>query len=129
MKLRLFLLFLSLCLVASIWPDQSATTDDGRKVILHDDGTWEYTSEELTADSTKDFNFRKTCWGMTKQQVRMTEKEQPVEEQNEYITYWGTVAGLNSYIIYIFVENTLQGVKYMILLEVRYEERDNYRVS
>ena len=47
MKPRLFLLlvFVSFLMPSLVFPQQIATTEDGRKVILYDNGTWKYLQE------------------------------------------------------------------------------------
>lgn len=45
-------LVLLVCLVGSLgFPQQTATTVDGKTVILHEDGTWEYVVDQDTRDS------------------------------------------------------------------------------
>ena len=39
------LLLLSILLAVSVMADEYAVTDDGKTVLLKDDGTWEYTEE------------------------------------------------------------------------------------
>ncbi|MCD6098451.1 DUF3157 family protein [bacterium] len=90
--------------------DQIAITEDGKKVLLKDEGTWEYIKEEPKKEEM--YDFRKTTWGMGKIQVKKTEKGKIVEEDENLLAYQGTVGGLDCFILYIFAEGKLVRAKY-----------------
>ncbi|MCX6143155.1 MAG: hypothetical protein NTZ35_08040 [Ignavibacteriales bacterium] len=106
------LLLLRLC--AGAYAQQTATTDDGRKVILKTDGTWEYTKKEATV-RTNSVDFRKSNWGMSKKQVKATESGKIVRDDETALVYSGEVSGLDALIGYIFVDSKLVRTKYIFL--------------
>ena len=100
-----FILILTLTSIA--YGDQTAITEDGRKVLLKDDGTWEYI-KEAPNKSTK-YHFRQTKWGMSKSAVKVAEKLDKVEENiTEYpngFAFKSSVANLQCFIHYYFTED------------------------
>jgi hypothetical protein len=92
---------------------QTATTDDGKKVILKKDGTWEYAKEE--PKRTGSFDFRKANWGMSKKQVKATESGKVERDDDEVLAYSGTVSGMDALIAYIFIDSKLVRAKYVFL--------------
>ena len=54
------------------YADQIAITEDGKKILLKNDETWEYVKEE--PKNEKLYDFRKTNWGMNKVQVKGTKR-------------------------------------------------------
>jgi Protein of unknown function (DUF3157) len=91
----LLISFLLLC--PFIFADQTATTEDGKKVILKDDGTWVYASEsqaaptgsdeyssaeailksKCTKDWPDDFSTRAFCEKQQRQAVETLKKGKP----------------------------------------------------
>jgi hypothetical protein len=59
------------------------------------------------------FDFRKTNWGMTKEQVKSTESGKLEAEQDNMLQYSDRVAGKDVRIGYIFVANKLVRSKYI----------------
>lgn len=61
MKLLYLFLFFNLCFLYHVYPDQTLYTEDGRKVILYDNGTWEYAAvkKELSKITLKIVEIRK----------------------------------------------------------------------
>lgn len=110
-----FLLVFELLLFNLIFADKFATTEDGKKVILKDDGTWEYVKEESKSEDK--YDFRSTNWGMSKTQVKATEKMKLIKEYEDLLSYNGSVGELNCNIIYIFVGNKLVRSKYFFINE------------
>jgi len=92
--------------------DQVAYTNDGKKVILKDDGTWVYSEE--TKNMKISYDFRNSRWGMNKSQVKQTEKIELVNESKDMLIYKGTVADFNCAIVYIFAYDKLVRTKYVI---------------
>lgn len=111
MKRLILLLFL--CLLTG-FSGQFATTEDGKKVLLKDDGTWEYVVKEEPIKKDK-YNFRKTTWGMTKEQVKKTEKGKVEIEKDNSLIYSGKVGGLECGIGYVFAEGKLVRTRYLII--------------
>jgi len=67
------------------------------------------------------YDFRKTNWGMTKAQVLASEtSEITPEENNNSLSYKGTVNDLDCFIVYVFAFDTLIRAQYNII-----EERKN----
>jgi len=105
-------------LVISLWSalgfaQQSATTDDGKNVILKKDGTWEYVKEEPKKTTSSD--FRKVAWGMSKKQVKATESSKVERDDDDVVAYSGTVSGMEALIAYIFTDSKLVRAKYVFL--------------
>lgn len=72
----------------------------------------------------KEFNFRNTYWGMSKKQVKKSEKSTFVDEDASRIFYKGKVGNMNALIHYNFVDNKLWQATY--LFEETYLNADNY---
>ena len=64
-----------------------------------------------------DFNFRKTKWGMTIQQVKESEPLEVAHSGNNILGYNVKVLDKNVYLVYIFVENKLVRAKYILAEE------------
>ncbi|MDA3941883.1 MAG: hypothetical protein PF693_21650 [Spirochaetia bacterium] len=96
--------------------DISATTDSGKKVFLHDDGTWSY--NEPVETSTDTFDIRKASWYMNMEQVKESEPfewtEGEVNEDIKYIITSIDFLGEDSYLAYYFNADRLYQVKYII---------------
>jgi hypothetical protein len=102
------LTLISLCIVLAgligrVGADVQATTDDGRRVLLLDSGTWEVIEQE-TVDG---FDFRKASWGMSREEVKAAEKLTVGEETKEWLAYEGTVSDFTVHIYYVFVGDRL----------------------
>lgn len=100
----------------SVYTSQIAITEDGKKVILNDDRTWEYVKETQT-DTFKDFKEAK--WGMSKNEIKKLEKGEIIDENTsttpEILIYREIVAGLEFNVVYFFVKDKLVRSKYMAL--------------
>ena len=108
MRVKVVFSFIAILTLTSIaYSDQTAITEDGRKVLLKDDGTWEYIKEDPNK-STK-YHFRETKWGMSKNAVKATEKLDKVAENiTEYrqgFAFNASVTGLQCFIHYYFTED------------------------
>jgi hypothetical protein len=86
-----------------------AITTDGRTVLLHENGKWEF---DKKAKQKSGFSFRKTNWGMSKDQVKKTETGKIIKDDN-VLGYQSKVAGLDALIAYIFVDDKLVRAKYI----------------
>lgn len=94
---------------------QNATTDDGKKVLLKKDGTWEYTKDEPKKTTT--FDFRKVAWGMSKKQVKATESNMVVVDNDSVLAYTGRVSGKKALISYSFTNSKLVQAIYVFLTD------------
>ncbi len=95
---------------------QILTDNDGKKVLLKADKTWEYLIEGGNKDDKLDgFDFRKTLWGMSKEQVKQTEVATLVKDEVDVVIYSDIVASLNSFIMYFFVDNKLVRARYAFI--------------
>jgi hypothetical protein len=117
--MRTIVLFLAV-LIATVtfsFAKQYATTDSGKRVILHDDGTWEYTASQGNV-LIFDHDFRKATWGMTIDQVKETE-ESPIvfegwsdTEDATVLHYKEKVFRFQAFITYIFKDGKLVQARY-----------------
>ena len=62
--------------------------------------------------SSDNTHFRDTKWGMSMQEVKNIEKQEPVYENNEMIVYEDYLIQLPVEVIYIFIDNKLTRTKY-----------------
>jgi len=110
------ILILGLLLSAFIaWADTTAVTEDGRKVLLKDNGSWEYIEEIAERASENNYDFRMTRWGMTSEQVKESETLTPSSESTNFIFYETKVANLKCLLCYSFSANDrLARGKYVI---------------
>lgn len=90
---------------------KSALTSDGKTVYLDDNGTWQYADESKIDTST--ISFRKTNWGMTKEQVKQSEELHVIEERSDILYYQTIISGLQTFLYYIFVHDRLVRSKYV----------------
>jgi len=109
------LFFISICCSCIYAKDINAITDDGKKVTLHENGKWEFISKtEKKIDIKSDFSFKKTYWGMSKAQVKKTETGKIIQDDST-LAYEANIAGLATYIVYIFVEDQLVRTRYVFV--------------
>lgn len=54
-----------------------------------------------------EFDFRKTFWGMTRSDVKISEKSYPLSENETYITYDDTFMSLQATVGFHFLEDSL----------------------
>jgi hypothetical protein len=66
---------------------------------------------EIQAIAKRD--FRKATWGMPRSEVVLTEADDPASEDDSALIYSRKVAGMNTLIGYLFVEDKLVKAKYM----------------
>jgi len=71
-------------------------------------------------------DFRETHWGMTKEQVKKTEKSGILQEQDRMLLYYGTAGDLECFILYFFAYDTLYEAKYIF---IENHERKNQYIS
>lgn len=71
-----------------------------------------------------DFTFRKTNWGMTKEQVRSAEElKNPMEKEN-LLAYKTNVLSKNVYLVYEFINGKLGKARYVVAEE--HSNKNNY---
>ncbi len=104
------IILLSISSSILVFANQIAITEDGKNVLLKDDGNWEYIKEEQKKEDL--YDFRKTNWGINKAQVKITEKGKIVKEDENLIAYQGNISGLDCFIFYILAEGKLVRAKY-----------------
>lgn len=114
------ILFLSIFCLQVNAKDIEAITTDGKSVLLHKDGKWEFNKK---VEKTSGYSFRKTNWGMSKSQVKGKE-EGKILRDDDVLAYEGNVAGLDTLIAYIFVDNKLVRAKY--IFTEKHSNRNDY---
>ena len=92
-----------------------AVTDEGKEVLLRDDGSWAYRDDDTDAPAPAD--FRKTTWGMARGQVREVETAEIVKETEDGLIYRGQVARHPCLIVYFFAQGKLVRAKYNLIAE------------
>jgi hypothetical protein len=117
-----YVISLLLCLVSlnAKAEDIKATTTDGKSVLLHADGKWEFV---LKPEQESVFSFRKTNWGMSKAQVKKLETGKILND-DDVLMYEGNIAGLETYIVYNFVDDKLVRASY--IYKERHSNKSDY---
>jgi len=64
-----------------------------------------------------EYDFKKTNWGMSKEQVKTTEDKKPDFEDNTILSYEVTIIEKDFECVYLFLEDTLYGSRYLFLGE------------
>lgn len=100
------------CFITTSMADQTAIAEDGRKVLLKDDGTWEYMQTKAAAKNA--FHFRKTRWGMTREEVTKSEADKLYGTQDFGFIYESRLLDLDCWTAYIFVQDRLIRTKYVV---------------
>ena len=98
--------------------ERHATTDDGRRVVLRDDGTWRLV--EPVKDAEGSSTFRRTMWGMSSEEV--ADSESFAEDPGVLVT--GTLAGFTVHIGYVFADDKLVGAN--CRLAENHTEKSNF---
>lgn len=103
-----------------------ATTDEGKKVILHNDGTWSEATAPSPAANLDDSGagFRKALWGSNKAAIIASESGDPDSEAPNSLRFNTRVAGLSAVALYLFVEDQLVRAKYLI--REKYQNKNSY---
>jgi hypothetical protein len=95
--------------------EMTAVREDGKTVILNQDGSWKLKKMETRPQNAQEFHFRKSRWGFTKRKVLLSEPEEPIHEKDDVVAYEGQIAGLDVWIVYIFVDDKLVRSKYVVV--------------
>jgi len=115
-----------------------ATTENGKKVILQDDGRWRFSETEsptakndplLSTDDEADksrvhlvelikndakYDFRKVRWGMSKKEVVAAEDARLVTNSGDTLMYEMQFLGYNCSVLYQFSKGTLLSALFLI---------------
>lgn len=87
---------------------------NGKTVTLKSDGTWSYYKETFK----RDYDFRNTHWGASKDSVAASETAEKVEiPDTNALCYRTEVDDLPAILLYIFFKNHLVFAKYIFPLE------------
>jgi hypothetical protein len=127
MKSKLLILIISLftnIVVSQI----NATTEEGKKIILKNDKTWEFADEELQNNTTASSvekpnqnNFRGMAWGdsVSKLKSNYPSVTWEIDTKNDSKTYSTEdyVGGKKALILFMFTDNKLIGGAYWFLVE------------
>lgn len=109
----------------------TATTDDGRKVLLKSDGTWEYVKAKKSTAGKKQaaahvslvdiikndrhYDFRTTRWGMNKKEVMASEKTAKViKDAGDTLEYEVAFLKYQCSVVYAFHDNALVSAVFVI---------------
>ncbi|MDG5816662.1 hypothetical protein QA601_16310 [Chitinispirillales bacterium ANBcel5] len=130
-----------LCLAAAAQGQITATTSDGRSVVLNEDGTWSFAQEETT-DKAAELNeesesqpaetasraeessseappqspaatnaFRNAKWLMSPEQVKDSETATLERETENTLVYDVTIHGIKSTLTYMFSDDQLTSIR------------------
>lgn len=117
-----------------------AVTENGRTVVLCNDGTWRWDDSDSTtkptavseqteqstslrvaqsgpSSETSSFSFRRIQWGYSEREIRDSETTEPIHELSNAVAYSGSIAELSCQIIYIFARQVCVRAKYAIVEE------------
>jgi hypothetical protein len=120
MKKVLFILIPIFLLSIPAFADQKGFSDSGQRLLLKADGTWEYLQENTNSE----YDFRKTNWGMSQEEVVISETEEPKIFQENIIAYETRVSDLSLVLGYIFVNNYLTAARY--ILDEKHTNENSY---
>lgn len=70
------------------------------------------------------FDFRKTKWGMSKSQVKASEKAEFGSQNKDAMIYVSELAGMKVFIVYSFISNKLHSGSYAF--QGRHTNKNNY---
>ena len=121
MKMATVVLTLSL-LVTTGLAQIKAVTGDGKVVLLHSDGTWEYYGDPEVRTEEK-YDFRQAKWGDSISQVKATEEGEP-QQQDNFLMYEDNVANLNATAFYVFAYDKLVRAGY--IFQESHSNRNQY---
>jgi len=112
MKKAIVVFALSL-LVTTALAQIKAVTEDGKVVLLHGNGTWEYYGDTEVRNEEK-YDFRKAKWGDSISQVKANEKGNGRETpEGDYLMYEDNVANLKCDAYYVFAYGELVRAGYI----------------
>jgi hypothetical protein len=94
-------------------------TETGRKIVLGDDGAWEYADPQPPEIA---HDFRKCHWGMSRAQVRNLEKAELLKEAPAGLVYSGRVSNYPCFIAYFFADDRLVRARYNVTSNHEYPQ-------
>ena len=113
MKVKMVcLLALGCCLMVGsgiTFGDEEAITLSGKRVILHEDGKWEYV-KILDVNEAK---FRDINWGVPPEVIRQAIALEPIVDTNDLIIYRDRVGNLEAELVFSLVNNCYVRAGYM----------------
>lgn len=86
-------------------------TEDGQRIKLNTDGTWEEIKEQVI--SNRDFDVRKVNWGMNQTEVKNTESLELIHDDEDTVGYEGRLNNKPCLIVYRFHSNELYSMDYI----------------
>lgn len=86
--------------------------EDGTKITLNSDGTWEEYKEEVVVLSDNNFDVRKVNWGMNQSEVKDTETLEPFLDVEDTVAYKATLNNHSCAVVYRFHNNELVSMDY-----------------
>lgn len=111
--MRKFIILL-LAIATTVFAQETAFTTKGKKVTLNKDFTWSY----IESTTLEGFDFRKTNWGMSKEDVEASETFDKYGDKSDgFLMYKGSVSELECVVIYFFTNNMLTGGRYFFTEE------------
>lgn len=113
-RIALFVLGFLVCYAA--FADIEGRTSEGRKVLLKDDGTWEFV-EEKAEEKNEQYDFKKVHWGSSQAHVKESETSELVMENELGLYYKGEIAGLDVMLAYFFTNDLLVRTNYIVMEE------------
>lgn len=106
---------------------KQAKTNDGRKVLLHEDGTWTFDEAPLRKETE---GLRNVLWGMSISEVKNAENSPLVVEDGSFLLYETEFDGVEFRLGYVFSEDKLVRASYMLSQELSdsssYEELGDF---
>lgn len=99
---------------------EEAVTLSGKRVILHDNGMWEYKKKVRV----KEVQFRGIPWGSMVEQIKQANLEMPVFENENSVIYKDTINELDATCSYILVDGLFVRGKYKFL--ENHTDKDRY---
>lgn len=107
------------CLFAMLFSQDKAITEDGKTVLLKNDGTWEYEIIHDKNTEEDEPDFRKSHWGDSYGEVVESEQLDIFTEADrsgiKILAYKTDVGGLNATMVYLFAADKLYTAKYIFI--------------
>ena len=87
--------------------------DDGRKVVLNEDGTWVYHKDVVTSAEEGSRGFRKLSWGAHRLDVKQSEPSVAWLEGDGYLGFESALGGNECLVVFVFLNDMLVRGKYV----------------
>jgi|ETNmetMinimDraft_20_1059909.scaffolds.fasta_scaffold87095_2 hypothetical protein len=119
------IMILITCLFAMLFSQDKAITEDGKTVLLKNDGTWEYEIIDDKNTEEEEPDFRKSHWGDSYGEVVESEQLDIFTEADrsgiKILAYKTDVSGLNATMVYLFAADKLYSAKYIFTEDHTYD--------